>query len=121
MPCLAAWLARALRALRQVLGWLMIALVRLYQVTLSPLLGPRCRYWPSCSSYAIEAIRVHGPWRGGLLAARRIARCHPGCEGGIDPVPGGPSEALCREDPELDEHFRPRAPQDTTRERHPGE
>ncbi|MFY0988969.1 membrane protein insertion efficiency factor YidD [Halomonas sp. C05BenzN] len=110
MPCLAAWLARLLRALRRGLGWLMIGLVRIYQWVLSPLLGPRCRYWPSCSSYTLEAIQVHGPFRGALLAARRIARCHPGCEGGIDPVPGGPSEALCREDDELDEHFRCREP-----------
>ncbi|MFO7649097.1 membrane protein insertion efficiency factor YidD [Halomonas campaniensis] len=117
MPCLAAWLARLLRALRRGLGWLMIALVKVYQVTLSPLLGPRCRYWPSCSSYTVEAIQVHGPFRGGLLAARRIARCHPGCEGGIDPVPGGPSEALCREDPELDEQFRPREPGDRAERR----
>ncbi|WP_302142964.1 membrane protein insertion efficiency factor YidD [Halomonas alkalicola] len=108
MPCLAAWLARLLRALRRGMAWLMIALVRVYQVTLSPLLGPRCRYWPSCSHYTVEAIQVHGPLRGGVMAARRIVRCHPGCEGGIDPVPGGPSERLCREDPELDEHFRPR-------------
>lgn len=110
MPCLAAWLAKLTRGLRRAAAGMMIGLVRLYQLTLSPLLGPRCRYWPSCSSYAVEAIRVQGPLKGGLLAARRIARCHPGSEGGIDPVPGGPSETLCREDPELDEHFRPRTP-----------
>ena len=109
MPCFAAWLARWLRVLRLSLVWLMVGLVKLYQLTLSPLLGPRCRYWPSCSSYTAEAIQVHGPFRGAWMAARRIARCHPGCKGGIDPVPGGPSEALCREDPELDEHFRPRS------------
>ena len=113
MPCLAAWLAGLLRALRRGIGWLMIGLVKVYQVTLSPLLGPRCRYWPSCSSYAVEAIDVHGPLRGGWMAIRRISRCHPGCEGGIDPVPGGPSEQLCREDPELDEYFRPREPEGT--------
>ncbi len=109
MPCLvAAWLTRLGRALSNGLGLVMIGLVKLYQVTLSPLLGPRCRYWPSCSHYTLEALRVHGTLQGGWLAARRILRCHPGCEGGIDPVPGGPSEALCRADPELDEDFRPR-------------
>ena len=113
MPCLAAWLAGLLRALRRGIGWLMIGLVKVYQVTLSPLLGPRCRYWPSCSSYTVEAIDVHGPLRGGWMAIRRISRCHPGCEGGIVPVPGGPSEQLCREDPELDEYFRPREPEGT--------
>lgn len=102
--------------LSRALGGLLIALVKLYQVTLSPLLGPRCRYWPSCSNYAAEALKVHGPLRGGLMALRRITRCHPGCEGGIDPVPGGPSEQLCREDPELDEQFRCR-----TEERPPGD
>jgi len=110
MPCLAAWLARLLRALRRGLGWLMIALVRLYQLTLSPLLGPRCRYWPSCSHYAVEALQVHGPFKGALMALRRMARCHPGCAGGIDPVPQGPSEQLCRHDPELDAQFRCRTP-----------
>ena len=94
------------RGARRWLGRAMIGLVRGYQLLLSPLLGPRCRYWPSCSHYAMEAIRVHGPGRGGWLALRRILRCHPGCPGGLDPVPGGPSEALCRDDPELDEHFR---------------
>jgi len=101
-----AWHTRFVRRLARALAFVLIGLVRLYQVTLSPLLGPRCRYWPSCSNYALESLRVHGPFKGGWLAARRIARCHPGCDGGIDPVPGGPSEALCRADPELDEDFR---------------
>lgn len=57
MKRLAALLSRAL-------GGLLIALVRLYQVTLSPLLGPRCRYWPSCSAYTAEALKVHGPLKG---------------------------------------------------------
>jgi putative membrane protein insertion efficiency factor len=92
----------------------MIGLVSLYQVVISPFLGQRCRYWPSCSSYTREAIEVHGPLRGAGMGVKRILRCHPGCEGGIDPVPGGPSEALCREDPELDDDFRVR-PQATDR------
>ncbi|CAN0593300.1 unnamed protein product [Ectocarpus sp. 12 AP-2014] len=78
----------------------MIGAVRVYQYTLSPLLGPRCRFWPSCSSYTIEAIQVHGPLKGGWMAVKRIIKCHPGSSGGMDPVPGGRSEQLCREDEE---------------------
>jgi uncharacterized protein len=66
---------------------LLIFLVRGYQVVISPLLPPACRYYPSCSQYAIEALEKHGPLRGGWLAARRIARCHPFRPGGYDPVP----------------------------------
>jgi uncharacterized protein len=66
---------------------LLVGLVRLYQWTISPLLGPRCRFHPGCSAYAIEALERHGVMRGGWLAARRIARCHPLNEGGFDPVP----------------------------------
>ena len=66
---------------------LLAGLVRIYQLTLSPLLGPRCRFHPGCSSYAIEALQRHGAIRGGWLALRRIARCHPLNEGGLDPVP----------------------------------
>lgn len=106
MRCLAAWIASLGRLLRHTLGLALIGLVRLYQMAVSPLLGPRCRYWPSCSHYAMEAIQIHGPLHGGWLAAKRIVRCHPGSDGGIDPVPGGPSERLCLNDPELDEHFR---------------
>lgn len=91
--------------LSRCLAGLLVALVRGYQWVISPLLGPRCRYWPSCSAYAVEALQVHGPLKGGWIAARRIGRCHPGCAGGIDPVPGGPSEQLCRDDPELDDDF----------------
>jgi putative membrane protein insertion efficiency factor len=108
MSGLLAFAKHAVRLLANALALAMIGLVKGYQLVLSPLLGPRCRFWPSCSHYAEEAIRVHGPWRGGWLAARRILRCHPGCEGGIDPVPGGASEQLCRADEELDEAFRVR-------------
>ncbi|MBA2777410.1 membrane protein insertion efficiency factor YidD [Billgrantia kenyensis] len=106
---MASWLARLLHLLGRAAGLALIGLVKLYQWVISPLLGPRCRFWPSCSNYTVEAIQVHGPLRGSWLAARRIVRCHPGSDGGIDPVPGGPSEQLCREDPELDEHYRCRS------------
>jgi uncharacterized protein len=61
--------------------------IRGYQLVVSPLLGPCCRFAPSCSAYAIEAIEVHGPARGTWLAIRRVARCHPFHAGGVDPVP----------------------------------
>ena len=66
----------------------LVALVRAYQLLVSPLLPPSCRFHPSCSAYAAEALRRHGAARGGWLAVKRLARCHPFCEGGIDPVPG---------------------------------
>ncbi len=62
-------------------------LIRIYQWTLSPMLGPRCRFHPSCSNYALEAINRFGILRGGWLAARRLGRCHPWHPGGFDPVP----------------------------------
>ncbi len=67
--------------------FLLILGVRLYQVALSPLLGGSCRYFPSCSAYAIEALERHGAARGSWLAIRRIGRCHPFRPGGYDPVP----------------------------------
>jgi putative membrane protein insertion efficiency factor len=65
----------------------LILLVRLYQVTLSPIVGRQCKYIPTCSEYAAEALRRHGALRGSLLAARRLLRCHPFARGGFDPVP----------------------------------
>lgn len=73
--------------LRSVPAQLAIGLVRLYQKLLSPLLGPNCRYYPSCSHYAIEAVQQWGLGRGGVLALARILRCHPFHPGGYDPVP----------------------------------
>jgi len=61
--------------------------LRAYQVLLSPMLGQRCRFYPTCSNYAIEALHVHGAARGSWLAARRVCRCHPFNAGGVDPVP----------------------------------
>ena len=61
--------------------------VRGYQVAISPLLPPSCRYYPTCSHYAVEALERHGALRGGWLALRRILRCHPFRPGGYDPVP----------------------------------
>jgi uncharacterized protein len=69
---------------------LLIALIRVYQLGISPLLGPHCRFYPSCSQYAREAIERHGALRGGWLALRRILRCHPWQPGGVDPVPEFP-------------------------------
>ena len=76
--------ARANSLVRQFL----LGLIRAYQYVLSPWLGPGCRYLPSCSDYAREAIEIHGLWYGGWLAVRRIGRCHPLGASGYDPVPG---------------------------------
>ena len=65
----------------------LIALIRVYQLFLSPLLGNHCRFYPSCSQYAREALERHGVLRGGWLAIRRLSRCHPWHPGGVDPVP----------------------------------
>jgi len=66
---------------------LLLALLRGYKVVISPLLPPACRFYPSCSQYAAGAIEKHGAMRGGILAAKRLARCHPFNPGGVDPVP----------------------------------
>jgi len=72
---------------RRWLTWPIIALIRFYQYALSPLLGRRCRFFPSCSEYAAESLARHGVVKGTILAVRRIGRCHPWHPGGYDPVP----------------------------------
>jgi uncharacterized protein len=79
--------AVTVREWRHLPARLLIGLIRGYRMVVSPMLGPRCRFYPSCSAYALEAIRVHGAARGSWLAARRISRCHPFHPGGLDPVP----------------------------------
>jgi len=66
---------------------LLLGLIGIYRQWLSPLLGPRCRFIPSCSSYGLEAITRHGPWRGSWLTLRRLLRCYPFTPCGCDPVP----------------------------------
>ncbi len=66
-----------------------IGLLIAYRKVVSPLYGPVCRFYPSCSAYALEAVTVHGIARGGWLAARRVVRCHPWNDGGVDHVPAG--------------------------------
>ena len=75
------------------IGWLLIGLVYTYRWTLGPLMGGQCRYHPTCSAFAIEAIKEWGPWRGGMMAMRRLMRCHPFAAGGIDEVPRREKEA----------------------------
>ena len=64
-----------------------VGVVRTYQWTIRPMIGSNCRFWPSCSEYAIAALRTHGAARGGAMTAKRILRCNPWHPGGVDPVP----------------------------------
>ena len=79
--------ASGLRSVRAVLALPLIGLVRLYQWVISPLLGPTCKFYPSCSNYAVTALGRFGPFRGTWLAACRLVRCHPWSDGGVDHVP----------------------------------
>lgn len=80
-----------------------VLVVRCYQAMIRPLLIGSCKYHPTCSEYAVEALTEHGLLRGGLLAARRLLRCHPFGRGGIDPVPpsGQPGQDVGRNRPEI--------------------
>jgi len=73
--------------LKTMVGSFFIALIKIYQLLLSPLLGAQCRYTPTCSQYGIEAIKKHGAFKGGWLTLKRIARCNPWGGHGHDPVP----------------------------------
>lgn len=75
------------KILAKAIGWLLILPLRFYQKFISPLTPPSCRFTPTCSQYAIEAITKHGPIKGLWLAVRRVLRCHPGGGSGYDPVP----------------------------------
>lgn len=72
---------------RKLSGLGALGLIRLYRIAISPLMPPACRFFPTCSEYAEEAVRIHGATRGTWLAARRVLRCHPWSEAGVDPVP----------------------------------
>jgi putative membrane protein insertion efficiency factor len=76
---------RAIRRLEKLPAWLLVMMVRLYQVTLSPWIGQSCRFQPTCSNYMIQAVGKYGFWRGLWRGIRRIARCHPLHAGGYDP------------------------------------
>jgi len=71
----------------------LLFLLRLYKLGISPFLGQNCRFYPSCSDYAAEAIRTHGALKGSMLAGRRLCKCHPWHAGGLDPVPPHASSA----------------------------
>ena len=73
--------------MNRIINKLLVALLRGYQLLLSPMLGQNCRFYPTCSNYAIEALHVHGAAHGSYLALRRVCRCHPWNAGGVDPVP----------------------------------
>ncbi len=88
------WMGGDRRGLRRVL-WLLgmpltlvlVAIVRLYQLVLSPFLGARCKFHPSCSAYCVQALTVHGPLKGLILTTGRVCRCHPWQLGGLNPIP----------------------------------
>jgi len=76
-----------MKTIVRILSLPLIALIKLYQWVISPYIGPKCRYTPSCSQYSLEALRKYGFFKGGWLALKRISRCHPWGGHGYDPVP----------------------------------
>ncbi len=80
-------LAKLTASFNSLLGLFLIIFIKIYQKAISPILGRRCRFYPTCSQYAIIAIKRYGPVKGVILAIKRIVKCHPGHPGGFDPVP----------------------------------
>ncbi len=78
---------RAVRVAAMAPRLVLIGLIRFYQYVISPMLGPRCKYYPTCSTYGLEAVKAHGAARGSVLAAWRVLRCNPWSNGGVDEVP----------------------------------
>ena len=76
-----------LTKINKAIALVFVSLISFYQKWISPLLGPSCRFIPSCSAYGIEAVNKHGPWRGGWLTLKRLSKCHPLTPCGCDPVP----------------------------------
>lgn len=100
---MSARVVRLLRRLVRLPATVVVLLLRLWQLVVSPLYGPTCRFYPSCSAYALEAVDRHGLVRGGWLAVRRLGRCHPWNPGGVDLVPpkaGATTAAPARPDDE---------------------
>lgn len=81
------WEVVWVKGLGLALSWLLIAPIKVYQWTISPLLGDVCRYYPSCSKYAVGSLKTHGPVKGLVLGSYRLLRCTPFNKGGLDPVP----------------------------------
>lgn len=82
------------KSLATLLAWPLLAVVGFYRLAVSPWLGVNCRYQPSCSQYAMDALRLHGAVQGSWLAAKRIGRCHPWGGSGFDPVPEGTKDPV---------------------------
>ena len=76
-----------MQKLLKILSYPFIGLIKLYQYGVSPMLGPKCRFTPTCSQYALEALKKYGLFKGSWLAVKRISKCHPGGDSGYDPVP----------------------------------
>ncbi|MCA1326173.1 membrane protein insertion efficiency factor YidD [Herbaspirillum sp. alder98] len=76
----------------------LLLLLRAYKLGVSPFLGQNCRFYPSCSDYAAQAVSIHGAFKGSVLAARRLGKCHPWHAGGLDPVPGSVEADLLRQE-----------------------
>lgn len=76
-----------MKQLQQLISLPFILLIRFYQYVISPAIGPKCRFTPTCSQYAVEALKKYGLFKGGWMAVKRISKCHPGGSSGYDPVP----------------------------------